>query len=118
MFKILDDWSCGGWGVFIAPNHQSSRWVGCWRWAPRTVRCTTEQTRDENGFRIFRNFDTVFGVFPIGLVGNGIFGNGIGCRNFNSELVSKTVQRSTDRLYRLPIFNRNLPDSSFGISGN
>jgi hypothetical protein len=23
-------------GVFIAPNHQGSRWGGCWRWAHRT----------------------------------------------------------------------------------
>jgi hypothetical protein len=36
--EILDAWSCGGWGVFIALNHQSSRWGGCWRWAHRT--CT------------------------------------------------------------------------------
>jgi hypothetical protein len=62
--------------------------------------------------------DTFSDFFLIGLVGNGIFGNGIGCRNFNSESVSKTVRRSTDRLYRLPIFYRNLPDSSFGISRN
>jgi hypothetical protein len=59
--------------------------------------------RDENGFEIFRNSGYRFRFFPIGLVGNGIFGNGIGCRNFNSESVSKTIRRSTDRLYRLPI---------------
>jgi hypothetical protein len=35
----LDTWSCGGWGVFIALNHQGSRWGGCWRWAHRTVQC-------------------------------------------------------------------------------
>ena len=28
-------------GVFIAFNHQSSHWGGCWRWAHRTVRCAT-----------------------------------------------------------------------------
>jgi hypothetical protein len=30
-------------GVFIALNHQSSRWGGCWRWAHRTVRYATGQ---------------------------------------------------------------------------
>jgi hypothetical protein len=35
--KNLDSWSCGGWEVFIAPNHQSSRWGGCCRWAHRTL---------------------------------------------------------------------------------
>jgi hypothetical protein len=27
----LDTKGCGGWGVFIAPNHLGSRWGGCWR---------------------------------------------------------------------------------------
>jgi hypothetical protein len=27
--------------VFIATNHQSSHWGGCWRWAHRTIRCAT-----------------------------------------------------------------------------
>jgi hypothetical protein len=29
--------------------------------------------RDENGFRIFRNFGNRFRIFSIGFVGNGIF---------------------------------------------
>jgi hypothetical protein len=33
----LDAWSCGGWGVFIALNHQEAVGEGCWRWAHRTV---------------------------------------------------------------------------------
>jgi hypothetical protein len=32
----LDAWSCGGWGVFIALNHQEAVGEGCWRWAHRT----------------------------------------------------------------------------------
>jgi hypothetical protein len=39
----LDAWSCGGWGVFIALNHQEAIREGCWRRAHRTVRCATGQ---------------------------------------------------------------------------
>jgi hypothetical protein len=39
----LDFLSCGGWGVFIALNHQVAVGEGCWRWAHRTVRCATGQ---------------------------------------------------------------------------
>jgi hypothetical protein len=35
----------GCWGVFIALNHQSSRWGGCYRWAHRTVRCADMHCR-------------------------------------------------------------------------
>jgi hypothetical protein len=39
--ECLDLW----WlGVFIALNHQSSRWRGCCRWAHRTVQCATRQS--------------------------------------------------------------------------
>jgi hypothetical protein len=41
--ECLDGWSGGGWGVFIALNHQFNRWGGCFRWAHRTVRCATGQ---------------------------------------------------------------------------
>jgi hypothetical protein len=39
--ECLGAWCCGGWGVFIALNHQRSRWGGCYRWAHRigTVGC-------------------------------------------------------------------------------
>jgi hypothetical protein len=37
----LDTWSDGGWGVFIALNHQTTVGAGCCRWAHRTVRCAT-----------------------------------------------------------------------------
>jgi hypothetical protein len=30
-------------GVFIALNHQGSRWGGYWLWAHRTVQCATGQ---------------------------------------------------------------------------
>jgi hypothetical protein len=46
------------------------------------------------------------------------FGNGIGCRNFDSESVSKSVRRFTDRFHRLPILVGILPDSAVGISEN
>jgi hypothetical protein len=46
------------------------------------------------------------------------FGNGIGCRNFDSESVSKSVRRFTDRFHRLPILIGILPDSAVGISEN
>jgi hypothetical protein len=39
--KNLDAWSCGGWEVFIALNHQQAVGDGCCRWAHRTVRCAT-----------------------------------------------------------------------------
>jgi hypothetical protein len=32
----LDAWSCGGWGVLIALNHQEAVGEGCWQWAHRT----------------------------------------------------------------------------------
>jgi hypothetical protein len=41
--------SCGGWGVFVALNHQEAVGEGCWRWAHRTgpvhcpVRCHITQ---------------------------------------------------------------------------
>jgi hypothetical protein len=41
--KDWNAWVCGGWGVFIALNHQSRCWGGCCRWAHRTVRCATGQ---------------------------------------------------------------------------
>jgi hypothetical protein len=37
----LDAWSGGGWGVFRALNHHIAIGDGCYRWAHRTVRCTT-----------------------------------------------------------------------------
>jgi hypothetical protein len=39
--ECLDGWSGGGWGVFIALNHQNNRWGGYCRWAHRIVRCAT-----------------------------------------------------------------------------
>jgi hypothetical protein len=39
--ECLDCWSGGGWGVFIASNHQFNRWEGCCRWTHRTVWCAT-----------------------------------------------------------------------------
>jgi hypothetical protein len=47
--EILDAWSYGGWGVFIALNHQGSRWGDYCRWSHRTgpvhysVRCHVTQ---------------------------------------------------------------------------
>jgi hypothetical protein len=43
--ECLDCWSGGGWGVFIALNHQNNRWGGCCRWAHRTVRCASHLTQ-------------------------------------------------------------------------
>jgi hypothetical protein len=39
--ECLDGWSGGGWGVFIALNHQNNHWGGCCRWAHRTFLCPT-----------------------------------------------------------------------------
>jgi hypothetical protein len=41
MFRNLGCLKLWWLGVFIAPNHQGSRWGGCWRWAHRTdtVQC-------------------------------------------------------------------------------
>jgi hypothetical protein len=39
--ECLDAWSGGGWGVFIALNHQQAVGAGCCRWAHRSVRCAT-----------------------------------------------------------------------------
>jgi hypothetical protein len=41
----LDAWSCGGWRVFIALNHQLTVGAGCCRWAHQTVRCTSHVTQ-------------------------------------------------------------------------
>jgi hypothetical protein len=41
----LDAWSGGGWGVFIALNHQQAVGGGCYRWAHRTVRCASHVTQ-------------------------------------------------------------------------
>jgi hypothetical protein len=43
---------------------------------------------------------TVFDFYPTEFSGNGIFENGIGCRNFIS--VSKPVWHFADRFLRLP----------------
>jgi hypothetical protein len=48
--ECLDGWNGGGWGVFIALNHQNNRWGGCCRWAHQTVwgttgRCPVRQPR-------------------------------------------------------------------------
>jgi hypothetical protein len=40
----LDAWCCGGWGLFIALNHQQAVGEGCCRGAHRTVRCATGQS--------------------------------------------------------------------------
>jgi hypothetical protein len=34
--EYLDANECGGWGVFIAPNHFLAVSKGCWRWAHQT----------------------------------------------------------------------------------
>jgi hypothetical protein len=39
--KSLDTWSGGGWGVFIAPTTKPTVGEVVYRWAHRTVRCTT-----------------------------------------------------------------------------
>jgi hypothetical protein len=41
----LDAWSGGGWGVFIALNHQQAAGGGCCRWSHRTVQCTSHVTQ-------------------------------------------------------------------------
>jgi hypothetical protein len=41
----LDAWSVGGWGVFIALNHQTTIGGGCCRWAHRTVWCASHITQ-------------------------------------------------------------------------
>jgi hypothetical protein len=43
--ECLDGWSGGGWGVFIALNHQITVWAGCCRWAHRTVWCANHVTQ-------------------------------------------------------------------------
>jgi hypothetical protein len=48
----LDAWSGGGWGVFIALNHQIAVGGGCCRWAHRTVRCASHITQ-QLGFGSF-----------------------------------------------------------------
>jgi hypothetical protein len=45
--ECLEGWSGGGWGVFIALNHQNNRWGGCCPVRqPRhpTVRVLTQST--------------------------------------------------------------------------
>jgi hypothetical protein len=39
--KILDTWSGGGWGVFIAPTTKPTVGEAVCRWVHRTVRCAT-----------------------------------------------------------------------------
>jgi hypothetical protein len=46
--------------------------------------------------------ETIFDFYPTEFSGNGIFENGIGCRNFISESVSKPVWHFADRFLRLP----------------
>jgi hypothetical protein len=42
----LDAWSGGGWGVFIALNHQTTIGGGCCRWVHRTTgHCPVRQPR-------------------------------------------------------------------------
>jgi hypothetical protein len=43
--ECLDGWSGGGWGVFIALNHQPTVGGGCCRWAHRTIRCASHVTQ-------------------------------------------------------------------------
>jgi hypothetical protein len=43
--EILDAWSGGGWGVFIALNHHIVVGSGCCRWTHRTVRCASHVTQ-------------------------------------------------------------------------
>jgi hypothetical protein len=43
MFRNLRCLKLWWLGVFIALNHQSSRWGGCCRWAHRTVRCALDR---------------------------------------------------------------------------
>jgi hypothetical protein len=43
--ECLDAWSGGGWGVFIALNHQIAVGTGCYRWAHQTVRCASHVTQ-------------------------------------------------------------------------
>jgi hypothetical protein len=47
--------------------------------------------------------ETVSGFFRSVSSVTVFFGIGIGCRNFSSESVSKSVRRFTDRFHRLPI---------------
>jgi hypothetical protein len=43
--EILDAWGGGGWGIFIALNHQTTVGASCCRWAHRTVRCASHVTQ-------------------------------------------------------------------------
>jgi hypothetical protein len=74
--------------------------------------------RVENGFRIFRNFGNRFGFFRPNSSVSVFSGNGTGSRNFDSETVSESVRRFTDRFHRLPILIGILQDSNLGISEN
>jgi hypothetical protein len=58
--------------------------------------------------------ETVSGFSQSDLSVSVFFGNGIDCRNFDSE----SVRRFTDRFHRLPILIGILPDSAVGISEN
>jgi hypothetical protein len=62
--------------------------------------------------------ETVSGFSRSDLSVSVFFGNDIGCRNFDSESVSESVRRFTDRFHRLPILIGILPDSAVGISEN
>jgi hypothetical protein len=62
--------------------------------------------------------ETVSGFSRSDLSVSVFFGNGIGCRNFDSESVSESVRRFTDRFHRLPILIGILPDTAVGISEN
>jgi hypothetical protein len=66
----------------------------------------------------FRIPETVSGFSRSDLSISVFFGNGIGCRNFDSESVSESVRRFTDRFHRFPILIGILPDSAVGISEN
>jgi hypothetical protein len=62
--ECLDGWSGGGWGVFIAPNHQFNRWgrllsMG----APESVRCASHVTQPL-GFWQFQPLELCLIVAP------------------------------------------------------
>jgi hypothetical protein len=70
-------------------------------------------TRVENGFGIS---ETVSGFFRPDSSVSVFFGNGVGCRNFDSESESESVRRFTDRFHRLPILTGILSNLNLGIS--
>jgi hypothetical protein len=78
----------------------------------KDIRCIG---RDENGFGIFQNSGNRFRLFPIGVVGNGIFQKRYRLSEFWFGIGIEIGMTSYRPFLSVFDFNRNLPNSIFGI---